>query len=183
MKLGGYQINVQVGKMPQKVATAFSKIFNNIMVGASYVPIAYIGSQSVNTYTNHAILAEQTIVTGKDTKNAVLIIINEKPQGLTLSSIIPVLETGAPIGGTVVGVRVGNDIPDVASDAFNAAFKDFVGSSIKPIAYLGSQQANGVNFYFVAECKPLIGGNNTNSVVNLVTINSNGAVEFDNILG
>lgn len=182
MKLGGYQINVQVGKMPQKVATAFGEIFGN-MVGASYVPIAYLGSQPVNIYINHAILAEQTIVTGKDTKNAVLVIINEKPQGLTLSSIVPVLETGAHMGGTVVGVRVGNDIPDIASGAFNAAFRDFAGGNVKPIAYLGSQQANGVNFYFAVECKPLIGGNNTNSAVKLVTINTNGTVEFDDILG
>lgn len=182
MKLGCYQTNVQLGKMPQRVATAFGEIFNN-MVGASYIPIAYIGSQFVNNYINHAILAEQTIVTGKDTKNAVLIIINEKPQGLTLSSIVPVLETGAPMGGTVVGVRVGNDIPDVASNAFNAAFKDFAGGNVKPIAYLGSQQANGVNLYFAAECRPLIGGNNINSSVKLITINSNGTVEFDDILG
>ena len=71
---GGWSVNVEVGKMPQKVATAFSKLGD--LVGASYTPIAYLGSQVVNGI-NHAVLAEQTVLTGKDTKNIVVIIFNE----------------------------------------------------------------------------------------------------------
>lgn len=54
--IGNWDINVVVGKLPQKVATAFANLGETI-IGATYTPIAYIGSQIVNG-TNHAVLAE-----------------------------------------------------------------------------------------------------------------------------
>ena len=75
--LGGYTIKVSTSGLPQKVASGFDKVFKDF-TGASYTPIAYLGSQLVNG-TNHAVLAEQTIMNGKDTKNAVIMVFNEKP--------------------------------------------------------------------------------------------------------
>lgn len=54
--VGNWEVKVAVDAMPQKVATAFGKVFEGF-VGAQYTPIAYLGSQIVNG-ENHAILAE-----------------------------------------------------------------------------------------------------------------------------
>lgn len=75
--------------MPQKVATAFSEKFGE-MVGASYVPIAYLGEQLVNG-KNHAILAEQTLVVNVDVCNIVMIILNEQAGEFSVVSIDPIL--------------------------------------------------------------------------------------------
>jgi hypothetical protein len=53
MKFGSWEINPIVDAMPQKVATAFSELAETL-VGASYEPIAYLGSQTVNGI-NHAV--------------------------------------------------------------------------------------------------------------------------------
>ena len=75
--------------MPQKVATAFSEKFGEI-VGASYVPIAYLGEQLVSG-KNHAILAEQTLVVNADVCNVVLIVMNEQGEDFSVVSIEPIL--------------------------------------------------------------------------------------------
>ena len=49
--VGNWEINVNVNGMPQKVASAVSKL-NTTLMGAEYDPIAYLGSQVVNG-TNH----------------------------------------------------------------------------------------------------------------------------------
>ena len=79
--VGGWSVDVVVGGMPEKVATAFASL--NELAGAEYTPIAYLGSQLVNG-VNHAVLAEQLLITGKDTKNVVLVIFNEKESDCTL---------------------------------------------------------------------------------------------------
>jgi len=137
MSLGGYDINVNTSGMPQAIATAFGKL-SETLVGAEYTPIAYLGSQVVNG-TNHAVLAEQLIITGKDTKNVVLIIFNEKPvkdalPEVTLVNIERVLESGAPIGG--IKVEPTTDIPEDALNDFNEVMEGFVGSNVEPFAYL-----------------------------------------------
>lgn len=75
--------------MPQKVATAFSEKFGEI-VGATYTPIAYLGEQLVNG-KNHAILAEQTLVVNADVCNIVMIILNEQAGEFSVVSIDPIL--------------------------------------------------------------------------------------------
>ncbi len=49
--------------------------------------------------TNHAVLAEQTLTVGKDVKNIVVLILNEKGGVITLSRIEHVLEQGGEFGG------------------------------------------------------------------------------------
>ena len=67
MSLGGWEVKVS-NNFPQKVASSLSS-FNEQILGAEYVPISYLGSQVVNGI-NHAVLAEQTLLTGRDPKNA-----------------------------------------------------------------------------------------------------------------
>ena len=132
---GKWDINVTVGKLPQKIATACGELSEKL-IGAEYTPVAYLGSQQANG-VNHAVLAKQTIVTGKDTTNAVLLIFNEKADGVTLASVERVVEGGGELGGAVVDIRT--EIPDEARKAFDAALGGFVGAAVEPFALLATQ--------------------------------------------
>ena len=149
MSLGSWEVKVAADAMPQKVATAVGELSEQL-IGAEYKPIAYLGSQVVNG-TNHAVLAEQTILTGKDTKNVVILIFNEKPNEMkaTLVNIERVIEQGGELGGIAVDVKT--DIPTEAKEAFDKAFEGFVGSKVKPFALLGTQVVKGVDYMFAAE--------------------------------
>lgn len=61
-------------KLPQKAASAWSVVEN--LVGATYKPILYVGSQLVNG-TNFWFIAEQTLVTANPTRRLVKLAINE----------------------------------------------------------------------------------------------------------
>ena len=176
---GEWNIDVKVGTLPEKVATAFGKLAE--LVGCEYSPIAYLGSQLVNGI-NHAVLAEQTVLSGKDTKNIVLIIFNEKPNDidLTLVSIERILEGGAEYGGFTVDVQT-DEFPKAAQLAFDKAMEDFVGSKIENFAYLGSQIVNGEDFVFAAVETSFYRNEQDLSVV-LVTVNSIEGIEVDDIL-
>lgn len=150
---GSWKIDVSTGRMPQRVATAVGRL-NEILVGAEYTPIAYLGSQVVNG-TNYAILAEQLITTGKDTKNIVVLIFNEKPGNveLTLVNIERVLEGGAPLGGTTIDVQM--PISSNNMEIWDKAFKEFIGTKIVPFVYLGSQVTKGTDYIFIATVAPV----------------------------
>lgn len=182
--LGSYNVNVQVGRLPQKVATYFEEAMGKLL-GAEYTPVAYLGSQAVNG-TNHALLCEQTVLTGRDTKNAVLVVLNEKDEGLSLVSVTPIVEGGGPLGG--IDVHVTGDIPAEAKAAFDAAFAQFVGSKVTPFALLGIQSVHGVNYIFAAEVSAIIGtdhgviGGNPTSVCAITLNDTTLEVSFDPIL-
>lgn len=146
MNTGSWDIAVQIGKLPQKVATAFDSL--NI-VGAEYELIAYIGNQVVNG-TNHAVLAKQTILNGRDTENIVVMIFNEKLNDMNavLVSIDRVLESGGPFGG--VHVDVATELDDEVMDIWIDAFEGFVGSTVTPYALLGTQVTTGTEYIFAA---------------------------------
>lgn len=146
MKTGSWDIAVEVGKMPQKVASAVTEL-NEKIVGAEYEPIAYIGSQVVNG-VNHAVLAKQIVVTGRDNENIVVLIFNEKNDGVALVSIERVLEGGAPLGG--VNIDVQTDIPEDIEEMFMDAFVPYVGAAVTPYALLGTQVVKGTNYIFAA---------------------------------
>lgn len=137
--------NVEISdKMPQKVASAFAGVD---LIGAEYTFIAYLGSQVVNG-TNHAVLAEQLLTTGKDTKNVVVMIFNEKGMDCTLVNIERVVEGGVTLGGTYVNVETNLDEEDL--DVFNRALEGYVGAKITPFALLGSQVTVGTNYMYAA---------------------------------
>ena len=149
--IGSWEINIRVGKLPQKIATAFGELGEKL-IGAQYTPIAYLGSQVVNG-TNHAVLAEQFVTTGVDTKNIVIIIFNEKEDNVTLVNIERVIEGGQPLGGIQIDVKT--DIPEEAQAAFDAALNGFVGSSVKPVALLATQVTKGIDYIFIADVTPV----------------------------
>ena len=150
---GAWNVNISIDSMPQKVATAVGKLSEQL-IGAEYQPIAYLGSQVVNGI-NHAVLAEQTILTGKDTKNVVVLIFNEKPNEMeaTLVNIERVVESGAPLGGTKVDVTT--SIPAEAMNAYSKCFEGYVGAKITPLALLATKVTKGTNYVFFAEMVPV----------------------------
>lgn len=166
MSLGSWKVNVSVGSMPEKVATAVSKLSEQLM-GAEYTPIAYLGSQVVNGI-NHAVLAEQLVITGKDIKNVVVLIFNEKGMDCTLVGIERVVESGGESGGIAVDVKT--DIPEEAKTAFDTVMEGFVGSTIEPFALLGTQVVKGINYIFAAEVTPVTA--NPEKKVAIVIVNS-----------
>ena len=149
---GEWNIKVAVDAMPQKLATAFGEITEQLM-GAEYTPIAYLGSQLVNG-TNHAVLAEQVLITGRDTKNVVIMIFQEKDDKITLVNIERVVEGGAPMGGVQVDVKT--EIPEDAKAAFDSVFEAYVGSKVEPFALLGTQVTKGTNYIFACTLSPVV---------------------------
>lgn len=177
MSLGSWEVKVAVDAVPQKVATAIGALAEQL-IGAEYKPIAYLGSQVVNG-TNHAVLAEQLVLTGKDTKNVVLLIFNEKGMDCTLVGIERVVEGGFGAGGTEVDVKT--DIPEDAQAIFDKAFGAFVGSVVKPFALLATQVVAGIDYKFIAEVTPVV--ENPETKIAVVTVNGlTGKVSFQDVL-
>jgi hypothetical protein len=146
--------------MPQKVATAFEKL-KGTLVGADYEYIAYLGSQEVNGI-NHAVLAKQIVTTGRDSENIVVLIFNEKAVQtetptwvVTPVAIERVLESGAALGGATIRVDKILDLEGPEMGTWNEAFEGYVGISMRPIAYLGNQVANGIEFIYAATAEPM----------------------------
>lgn len=75
---GGIEIQEQLGmdKMPQKAASAWSGAIEGKLVGATYKPIAYVGTQVVKG-VNHIFIAEQTLIVATPERHIVLLTINE----------------------------------------------------------------------------------------------------------
>lgn len=176
---GSWNINVVANGMPQKVASAFGALSEQL-IGAEYEPIAYLGSQVVNGI-NHAVLAKQILTTGRDTTNVVILIFNEKPNAMeaTLVSIDRVVEGGAALGGIKIDPQV--EIPDDAKAAWDEAFGAWVGTKLEPIALLGTQVVKGTNFIFAATVTPV--APDAAAKASIVTINPmTGTVAFDDLL-
>lgn len=108
------------------------------------------------------------MVTGKDTKNVVVIILNQKGEDFTLVNIERVVESGAPIGGTNVDVKT--SIPEDAKAAFDEVLGNNLGAKINPFALLATQVVKGTNYVFAAEVTPVVP--NAKSSVEIVTVNA-----------
>lgn len=160
MNTGNWKIDVNVNGMPQRIATAFEKL-KETLVGADYEFIAYLGSQEVNG-TNHAVLAKQIVTTGRDSANIVALIFNEKAVQtetptwvITPVAIERVLESGAALGGTTICVDKILDLEGPLMSIWNEAFEGYVGISMRPIAYLGSQVTKGIDYIYAATAEPM----------------------------
>ena len=166
MALGSWDVKVTTGGLPEKVATAFAALSEQL-IGVEYTPIAYLGSQMVNGI-NHAVLAEQLVLSGKDVKNVVLLIFNEKGMDCTLVNIERVVEGGDGMGAKVVDVKT--EIPEEANDVFESAFTGFAGSTVEPFALLATQVVSGIDYIFAAEVTPVV--LDAEAKVAVVTVNS-----------
>lgn len=155
---------------PQKIATAISGKLE--VFGCSYTPVLYLGHQFMNG-TNHAVLAEQTVLCDKDVKNAVILIFNEKVtmiiSAVSLASVIPVLQIGGELGGNEINVTT--DIPDEAVKAFDNAVDTLVGAKFEILAYLGEQIDDGINYKLLVTIEAV--AKDPVKKLALMTVNSN----------
>lgn len=167
-KFGGWEVKFSTTEIPQKVATALGYLEDDVF-HTQYRPAAYLASQPVNGI-NHAILAEQTVTNGKDAKNAVVMVWNEKPKSLdvALTDIFRIVESGGPLGGTVVTISEG--IPDEAKEALKSVLAEWTGIGVEPLMFLGHQMAKGINYKLLAKTFPIYRAPNPELTV--VTVNS-----------
>ena len=177
---GTWNVDIKLNTMPQKIATAFTKL--NEMVGANYEFIAYLGTQVVNGI-NHAVLAKQTILTGKDTDNIVLVIINEKTGDANTPVVVNIeriIEGSEGFGGTEIYCDTWNITKEVW-DVWDNAFNTFVGIKIEPETLLATKVTKGTNYMLLAEVSSIDNKNDKKAVV--VTINDLvNSVDIKNIL-
>ena len=70
-------------------------------------------------------------------------------------------------------------MPQKAASAWNT-LEDLLGASYKPLLYLGKQQVNGVNYYFIAE-QTIVTNPPIRRVVKLAIRESGGEFELLNV--
>lgn len=147
-KFGGWVIKVSTQLTDEE-----KEIFDVLkkLIGATYTPIAHLGTQVVNGI-NHAFLAEQTIICANGAKNIVLVIINKSSE-INVLSIEDVLKENKAHGG--ISVNPTTDIPAEAKKALDKVLENFVGAKVNPFAFLGTQVVTGINYFFAAEVTPL----------------------------
>ena len=142
-----WNINVSTHTMPQKIAATMTKMEKSL-IGAKYESIAYIGSQQAHG-VNHAVLARQIFEKGNE--NIVMLIFNEKPKRMRarLVSIQRILDCSKGVSG--VKINVETDINAEAMAVWKEATQYRIGAGFKPFALLGTQNKNGMNYYFAVE--------------------------------
>lgn len=136
---GGYElVNRPATSLPQDLATALSTV-NQDLLGATYIPIWYVGKQIVNG-VNHKLICRQ-IKTTKDNAQAIV--------ALTLN--IPNGSNGEKT--TMVDITEEATLDEGLQYAFDMAVRPLVGAIYKPLAYVGKQIVKGTNYYFICSAR------------------------------
>ena len=139
--VGGYDIvNIPADKLPQEVASAVSAANGNHLLGATYNPLWYVGSQVVNGM-NYLFVAEDIRSTKNKDKSIVGLVINVPPGENAIKGE----------GAKVVQVIESEKLAPEVQTAFSTAEKSLIGASYKPVLYIGKQVARGENHYIVCE--------------------------------
>ena len=140
--LGGYEIiNIPASSLPQDAASAVFGAINSGLLGATYVPIWYVGYQIVNG-KNHLFLCKEVRVTkNRDTK-IVGLVINTPPSKNNDGS-----------GSRVARIIEEADLSKELKIIFESATKSLIGVGYRPLFYIGKQVVRGMNYYFLAEAR------------------------------
>ncbi len=146
--------------LPEEVQTAFDKATEGF-VGSDLVPIAYFGTQVVSG-NNYAVLCKATTVTKEPVTTLKVAIIYADTQGgaemIYLNDFWLVDYTGGEDGEIQTyeedlagGWAIPDNytqlaLPEEAKDAFGRATDELLGNDLVPMAYLGTQAAEGTNY-------------------------------------
>ena len=146
-EFGGYEIiNEPANSLPQDVASAVG-IVNSGILGATYLPVWYVGKQVVNGI-NHFLICEQVRSTKNKDKGIVGLVINIPPGEGSMkgecASVVKIIEE--------------EKLPADVRAAFETAAKSLVGVLYKAIAYIGRQVVRGVNHYIMCEARAIYPG-------------------------
>lgn len=145
---GGYEIiNQPTDKLPQDVASAVSVVNSTPLLGATYLPIWYVGKQLVNG-VNHFFIAEDVRVTKNKDKAIIGLVINIPPGEGSIKGE----------GAKVVKIIESEELPEDVQIAFDTVTKGLCGVGYKPVAYVGKQTVRGVNHFIVCEAKGIYPG-------------------------
>ena len=142
--MGGYEIdNVPATSLPQDLASAISEI-NGGLLGATYLPIWYVGHQIVNG-TNHMLICKEIRTTRDHHQMIVGLVIN-----------IPLKKPSVGTGATVVEIIEEANLSPELKCIFDVATGQLMGVNYKPIAFIGKQVVRGVNYYFICEATRVV---------------------------
>jgi hypothetical protein len=157
---GGWQIPEKYSKLdaaPEEIATAVGAITDPELEGATYTPMAYLGSQVVSGM-NYAFLCHVDLVTEEPVEEiAVVTVYVDLESKAEISTVCTIMSPVAPEeegegegeeaetgGWTIKAEEV--KLPKQVQAAFEEAMAGFVGSDIEPVAYFAKQVVNGVNY-------------------------------------
>lgn len=164
---GGYQVNTETkaGEIPEDAKAAFELALAD-MDGASYEPVAYLGSQVV-AGLNHKYLCRVTAVIPNAVPNYAIVTVYAALDGtatvnevknLNLADYVSAendvtaeeLAEKGLAGGWTLAEDFGTTLPENAQTAFDTATTGLLGVNYRPIACLGTQVVAGTNFAILA---------------------------------
>lgn len=128
------------------------------LTGATYTPVAYLGSQVV-AGTNHRILCTMKPATKKAKKTYVIVTVYEDLEGN--AEITEILNSEAEVLVTKEATDGGwtaPETPELTEDAVKAlrhATEKVVGASYSPVVLIGTQVVAGTNYSMLCEITPV----------------------------
>ena len=160
---GGYElVNIPASRIPQDAATAVFGAINSGILGATYDPFWYVGSQVANG-KNHLFLCKEIRATANKDTSIVGLVINVPPSE----------KASQGDGAKVVRIIEEADLPEDLRCVFFCCEQNLVGVSYKPLFYVGSQIVKGVNHYFICQAKGIYPGAEPYAVVVCINVFEN----------
>ncbi len=148
--LGGWQ-KPDSPEVTEEIAAVFEKGLDGL-VGASYIPVAYIGRQIVSG-TNHALLCREKMVVPNAVETFAIMYLYEKLDGSV--ELTDVINSGVetwiselPGGWSQADSPV---ITEELSSLLDKAFESMLGADYTPLALLSTQVVAGRNYCFLCE--------------------------------
>ena len=143
---------VVTDKMKEKLDKALDG-----MVGASYIPVAYLGSQIV-AGTNYALLCRVSPVVPDAVETYEIVYLNETLEGEISIMDIVESEKTTDISDMTGGWFQSESpvIPDEIRASLEKALDGMVGATYQPIALLSSQVVQGTNYCILCEVTPVV---------------------------
>jgi len=160
---GGYElVNIPASRIPQDAATAVFGAINSGILGATYDPFWYVGSQVVNG-KNHLFLCKEIRATANKDTSIVGLVINVPPSEQAFQGK----------DARVVNVIEEANLPDDLKCIFSCALQGLVGVGYKPLFYVGSQVVKGTNHYFICQAKGMYPGADPYAVLMCINVFDN----------
>ena len=157
--LTGAMLGVWTHPDSPEITDELSSLFNKAiegLVGAGYMPVAYIGRQVVSG-TNHAFVCREKIVSpGTPETYSIVYIYEDTEGGAQIKEIVnPGVETwisssDAPMPGGWSQAE-SPMIPDELDRLLDEAFEGMLGTDYSPVALLSNQIVAGTNYCILCE--------------------------------
>ena len=127
------------------------------MDGASYIPVAYLGSQIV-AGTNYALLCRVAPVVPDAVETYAIVYLNETLEGEVSIMEIVESEKTTDISDMAGGWFQSESpvVPDEVRASLEKALDGMVGATYQPIARLSSQVVQGTNYCILCEVTPVV---------------------------